>query len=70
MSKVENVYTKVGKKIKQTRIRRGLSQKEMAKLLNFNEISLCKLENGYGRIDLHTALVYSKKFKRPLDGLL
>ena len=69
MIKVEKIYIKIGKKIKQARQARGLQQIDMAKILDFNDISLCKLENGYGRIDLHTALKYCKKFDTTLDDL-
>lgn len=69
MNKVEQIYIKIGKKMKRTRRDRGLQQIDMAKILDFNDISLCKLENGYGRIDLYTALKYCKKFDTTLNDL-
>jgi DNA-binding XRE family transcriptional regulator len=55
--------------VKIARIKKGLNQLELCKLLNISHSTLSKIENGDKQISLSTAKKISDFFNIPIDDL-
>lgn len=63
-------YKTIGINIKIKRIRQGISQAKLAKLLGVSAAHLCNIENGKVKISLKTLYKLTGFFKCSLDDLL
>ena len=60
----------LGEKLKEIRKRFGLSQEELAEMLNVSRQAITKWENDGGKPDIDNLLELSKKFGITVDSLL
>ncbi len=66
-----NKYMEIfSKKLKELRIEKGLSQKELAKILKTNNSSVCDWERERSQPDLETLVDIAKYFNVSTDYLL
>lgn len=63
-------YKTIGINIKIKRIRQGISQAKLAKLLGVSAAHLCNIENGKVKINLKMLYKLTGFFKCSLDDLL
>lgn len=63
----DNIF---GKKLKEFRIEKGLSQQKLGQLLGFCNQTVSFWENGSREPDLDTLLKISKFFEVPIEELL
>lgn len=63
-------YKTIGINIKIKRIRQGISQAKLAKLLGVSAAHLCNIENGKVKISLNMLYKLTGFFKCSLDDLL
>lgn len=63
-------YKTIGINIKIKRIRQGISQAKLAKLLGVSAAHLCNIENGKVKISLKKLYKLTGFFKCSLDDLL
>lgn len=63
-------YKTIGINIKIKRIRQGISQAKLAKLLGVSAAHLCNIENGKAKISLKMLYKLTGFFKCSLDDLL
>ena len=60
----------LAKRIKDLRLERGLTQKELGKIINVTKVSICCYENGTRTPTLETLLDLANYFEVDLDYLL
>lgn len=60
-------YKEVVGKLKLARIKAGLTQKEVARMINKSQSYLSKIEMGEQRIDVIELKAFSDLYKKPLD---
>lgn len=66
----EHIYIQLGRKIKQLRISKGLTQDEVGNMLGLSRASINNIENGRHRIQLHILYSYTSILQTPLPELL
>lgn len=65
-----NDYIKIGKKIKQVRIKSGISQKDMAMRLGISQSSWSNYENGYREPGINLIYLFCKEMGVTIDELI
>ena len=60
----------LGKRLKELRLKQGLTQKQLGDLINVTKVSICCYENGTRTPTLDTLLELEKVFQVDLDYLL
>lgn len=60
----------LGKRLKQLRVEKGLTQKQLGDLINVTKVSICCYENGTRTPTLDTLLELEKVFQVDLNYLL
>ena len=63
----ENVF---GKKLKELRIEKGLSQRQLGKIFNVCNQTISFWENGSREPDLDTLIIIARYFEVSIDSLL
>lgn len=63
-------YNKLGLRIKQLRVKRGLSQEKLAKLLCLSRVSVSQIENGARKINAEESTQLARIFNISTDVLL
>lgn len=56
-------WIKIGEKIKQARIKKGLSQTDVAKLMGVSNAFICQLESGKKKTSVENLIKLSKTLK-------
>ena len=60
----------LGKRIKEFRIQKNLTQEELGRLINITKVSICCYENGTRIPSLETIVALANAFEVSLDDLL
>jgi transcriptional regulator with XRE-family HTH domain len=66
----EQIYLIIGRKIKETRTRLGISQTELAKRINMVRTSLTNIESGEQKPPIHVLYKIAGVLKIPITALL
>lgn len=66
----EQIYSIIGMKIKETRIRLGMTQTELAKRINMVRTSLTNIESGKQKLAIHMLYKIAGVLKVPVTDLL
>jgi len=66
----DEILLSFGKKIRDLRIERGLSQEKLAELANFHRTYISLIERGQRNIGLKNIVTLAKVFDKSLDELL
>lgn len=69
MISIEDYQDIVGNRIKVARLEKGLSQQQLADLLNANVMQVSRWENGRNMMHLYNAIWISKVLDKSLDYL-
>ena len=67
---MSNNYARLGKRIKQLRLRNGYSQEKLAELVNISSTYVSRVENGTKGISLDTFIQITKILNASPDELL
>ena len=59
-----------GERLKELRIEKGLSQRNLAQLTGFSQAAIARWENGLQIPNIEVAIVFAKFFKVTTDYLL
>lgn len=57
-------------KLKEARVKQGLTQQEVAKRLGVGQSFISKIESGQYRIDIIQLQAFAKLYKKPLSSFL
>lgn len=69
-SSIEDFYTHLGRRIREVRTARGISQGQLAGLLGLSRPSLSLIEAGKQRVDAHTLYTLTYLFDLPFSAFL
>lgn len=64
------LYTLIGKRIQEIRKEKGVSQLELAEILDLSRTSISNIENGRHPIFLHHIYTMAENFNIPLETIL
>lgn len=70
MSEKELIQKAIGKKIKELRLAKKISQQDMAAYCNFETPNYCRIESGRTNPTLYTLYVIAKNLQIPLCELV
>ncbi len=64
---MDNIKQLVGNRIKESRKQKGLTQKEVANILNMTQQQYSRFENGVFELDYENLIAISKLYEVSLD---
>ncbi len=67
---VEPIYSRVGRRIAEARIARGLTQAALGRRIGHSRLSMVGIENGYQRVQLHDLYAIARALRVDLGYLL
>ena len=67
---MENVKQYFSEYIKELRLQKGLSQRQLEKEINISQATIARLEKGLNMPDVETLIAYSVFFNLSIDTLL
>lgn len=70
MDEFQIIYFNVGKKIKESRVKKGLSQQELAYQCNFEKSNVSRIEAGKTNVTLKTLYLISKALSVSIKQLV
>jgi transcriptional regulator with XRE-family HTH domain len=70
MDEFQIIYVNVGKKIKELRVKKGMSQQELAYQCNFEKSNISRIESGKTNVTLKTLYLISKALSISIKELV